>query len=381
MTATNTAIEVSSARSKQEQEEFLRFPWLLYEGDPNWVPNLLMLQRDVISRKRNPFFDHGDAELLIARRNGAPVGRISASIDHRHNDFHNEKSGFFGFFESENDPEVATQLLTTAEAWLRERGMDRVLGPLSFSIDEEVGMLVEGFDMPPMIGMTYAPPYYTELLQQAGYGKEIDLLAYRWNVVDPPERMMEAIEKTRAAAGLKIRKINMRRLHRDVDLLLEIYNESWQDNWGYVQVSPRAARKMAGDLRLIADPGIVLIAEVDGEPAGMVVGLPNLYEAIRDFNGFIDPIKLAKLVWRLKVRGTETGRILLFGVKPKFQRVRDLYGLPFLLLYELYAAAKKKRYKWCEESWILETNTRLNALMPYWNAYVYKKYRIFRKAL
>jgi hypothetical protein len=145
-------------------------------------------------------------------------------------------------------------------------------------------------------------------------------------------------------------------------------------------VTERAANKMAEDLRLIADPNVVLIAEMNGEPAGMVVGIPNLYEAIRDFKGFIDPIKAVKLLWRLKIRGTETGRLLLFGVKPKF-RTRELYGLPFLLLYELYLGALKKRYKWCEESWVLETNGPLNAMMPYWDAYVYKKYRIYEKAL
>jgi hypothetical protein len=182
--------------------------------------------------------------------------------------------------------------------------------------------------------------------------------------------------------SLRVRKINMRHLHRDVDVLLDIYMDAWQENWGFVPVTKRAARKIAGDLRLIADPDIVLIAEVDGEPAGMVVGIPNLYEAIRDFKGFIDPWKALKLLWRLKLRGTETGRVLLFGVKQKFQRNRELYGLPFVLLDALYnAASRKGRYKWCEESWILETNTRMNALMPYYGAHVYKRYRIYEKAL
>jgi hypothetical protein len=193
--------------------------------------------------------------------------------------------------------------------------------------------------------------------------------------------MHDAIERTRAAQGFSVRKINMGRLQEEVDILLDIYNDAWQDNWGYVQVSPRAARKIADDFKLIADPNIVLIAEVDGEPAGMVVALPNLYEAIRDFNGFIDPWKALKLVWRLKVRGTKQGRILLFGVKQKFQRQRELYGLPFVLLEELYLRSQKRRYEWCEESWILETNKRMNALMPYWDAQVYKRWRIYEKAL
>jgi hypothetical protein len=272
-------------------------------------------------------------------------------------------------------------LLETAETWLRERGMESARGPFSFSIDEDVGLLVEGFDQPPMIGTTHALPYYGGLVEASGYAKTMDLLGYRWQIEQPPERMREAIERTRAVPELRLRPINMRHLHRDVDILLDIYNDAWQDNWGYVRVSPRAARKLADDLRLIADPKIVLIAEIDGEPAGMVVGIPNLYEAIRDFKGFLDPWKALKLLWRLKLRGTETGRILLFGVKQKFQRSRELYGLPFVLLEELYLRSQKGRYVWCEESWILESNKPMNALMPYWNAHVYKCWRIYEKAL
>ncbi len=334
----------------------------------------------MISEKKNPFFDHGEAQLFLARRGGEAVGRISAQIDRRHNGQHGERTGFFGFFESVDDAGVARALLAAAEGWLRERGMGCIRGPFGFSIDEEVGLLVEGFGEPPMIATTHALPYYGTLMEGAGYAKAMDLLAYRWEITDPPARMMEAIERTRAAPALRVRKINMRRLRQEVDLLLDIYNEAWQDNWGYVRVSQRAARKLVSDLRLIADPRIVLIAEVNGEPAGMVAGLPNLYEAIRDFEGFIDPWKLLKLVWRLKVRGTETGRIFIFGVKPKF-RTRELHGLPFLLLYELYRAGQTRRYKWCEESWVLENNARLTAIMPYWNAYVYKRYRIYEKAL
>ena len=375
------SVEIVAVASKKEEEEaFLRLPWRLYKDDPAWVPNLLILQRDVISKKRNPFFEEGEAQLFLARRDGEVVGRISAQVDPRHNAQHGERTGFFGFFEAVADEEVARSLLAAAEAWLRGRDLDTIRGPFNFSITEEAGLLVEGFDQPPMIAMTHALPYYGGLLEAAGYAKAMDLLAYRWGIGDPPARMMEAIERTRAVPGLRLRQMSRLHLHKEVRLLLDIYNESWKENWGYVAVTPREARKLAGDLRLIADPSIVLIAEVNGEPAGTVVGLPNLYEATRDFDGFIDPVKAVKLLWRLKLRGTETGRIFLFGVKPKF-RTRELYGLPFLLLHELYLAAKKRRYKWCEESWVLENNARLNTLMPYWNAYVYKRYRIYEKAL
>jgi hypothetical protein len=374
-------LEVVRAGSKRQREQWLRLPWRLYKDYPGWVPNLLMLQRDTINLKKNPFFDHGEAQLFLAMRDGQPVGRISAQIDTRHNEQHNERTGFFGFFEAEDDPSIAEVLLGAAEAWMRERNLDTIRGPYNLALDEELGMQIEGFDQPAMIQMPQTQPYYPAMLDGLGYTKAMDLLAYRWEITDPPDRMMEAVTKTRAAPGLTLRPINMGKLHQEVDLLLDIYTDAWSETWGYVPVSRRQARKLADDLRLIADPSLVMFAEIDGETAGMVVGLPNLSEATRDFNGFIDPIKAIKLVWRLKIRGVASGRLLLFGVKRKFQRRRELIGLPFVLLHELYLRAKTKRYTWCEEGWVLENNARLNALMPYWDAYVYKRYRIYEKSL
>jgi hypothetical protein len=373
------SLEVVPVETKRQREQWLRLPWQLYKQHAAWVPNLLMLQREVIDPRKNPFFEHGEAQLFLALRDGQPVGRISAAIDRDHNRQHDEKTGFFGFFETRDDPEIAQALLAAAEGWLRDHGMQVSRGPLSFSINEEVGLQVEGFDQPAMIAMPQALPYYAPLIEAQGYAKAMDFLAYRWDVQPTPERMMAAIEKTRAAPGLTVRRIRMNKLRQEVDILLDIYNDTWSDNWGYVRVTRAEAAKMVADLRLIADKRVVLIAELNGEPAGMVVGLPNLYEAIRDFNGFIDPWKALKLLWRLKLRGTNSGRILLFGVKKKF-RTRELHGLPFLLLQELYKAARG-RYDWCEESWVLENNARLNAIMPYWGAYVYKRYRIYEKPL
>jgi hypothetical protein len=373
------ALEVVPVSSKRDREDFLRLPWSLYENDPAWIPNLLMLQREQIDPKKNPFFEYGEAQLFLARRDGRPAGRISAQVNHEHNRFHKDRTGFFGFFECEEDEVTARVLFTAAEAWLRERDLDKALGPLNFSLNEEAGMLVEGFEQPPMVATTHALPYYGRIVEASGYAKEVDLLAYRWDIADPPARMMEAVDKTRQAVGLSVRKASLRHFGRDVSILLDIYNDAWQDNWGYVPVTPREAKKLASDLRLIVDTNVAIIAEVDGEPAGMIVGLPNLYEAIRDFHGFVNPWNVMKLLWRLKLRGVETGRVFLFGVKQKFQRRRDLAGLPFLLLYELYAGSQKGRYRWTEESWILDTNKRMNAIMPYWGAFVYKRYRLYSK--
>ncbi len=366
--------------TRRQREEFLRLPWRLYRNDPAWIPNLLLLQRDVISEKRNPFFDHGEAQLLLARRDGRTAGRISAQIDRNHNDYHAERTGFFGFFESENDPEVARTLLTEAEAWLRARGMESVRGPFNLSINEPFGLLVEGFEHPPMIEMTHSLPYYAPLIEGAGYAKAMDAFAFYWEMKHPPARMMEAVEKVRAVPGLTLRRVSRLHIHRDVGILLDIFNDAWQENWGFVPGTKREAQKIADDLRLIADPRLTVIAEIDGEPAGMAVALPNLNEAIRDFNGFLNPWNALKLVWRLKVRGLEQGRVMLFGVKRKF-RTRKLFGLPFLLLYEVYAGSREGRYTGAEESWVLETNKRMLAIVPHWEAYLYKRYRIYEKAL
>ncbi len=374
------AVSVTPAHSKADRDTFLRFPWRVYNGMRSWVPNPLLLQRDVIDEKKNPFFGHGTAELFLARRGSEVVGRISGSIDRDHNSLHNEKTGFFGFFDCIDDQEVASALLAEAELWARGMGMDTVRGPMSFSMAEEAGLMVEGFDEQAMIAVPQALPYYQGLIESAGYEKAMDLLGYRWDLQPLPDRMMDAIEKTRAQPGLVVREANPWKLRREVDILLDIYNDAWKENWGYVEITEREAAKLAADLRLIVDKKVVLIAEVNGEPAGTVVGLPNLYEAVRDFNGYLDPIKAAKLVWRLKIRGVETGRIFLFGVKKKFQ-TRQYFGLPYLLLQELYNGAKRGRYQWCEQSWVLENNGPLNALMPYWGAQVYKRWRIYDKAL
>ncbi len=373
-------VEFTPVTTKRQREAWLRLPWRLYKDRSSWVPNLLMLQREVIDPKKNPFFQHGEAQLFLATRDGEPVGRISAAIDRDHNEQHGERTGFFGFFEAEDDAETVTGLLAATESWLSERGMASARGPLSFSINEEVGLQIDGFDEPAMIAMPQALPYYGALIEAQGYAKAMDMLAYRWDLQPMPDRIMAAVEKTRAVPGLSVRRIRMNKLRQEVDILLDIYNDTWSENWGYVRVTRTEAAKMVADLRLIADKRVVLIAEVNGTPAGMVVGLPNLYESIRDFKGFIDPWKALKLLWRLKVRGTRSGRVLLFGVKKQF-RTRELHGLPFLLLQELYEVASRGRYEWCEESWVLENNARLNAIMPYWGAYVYKRYRVFEKPL
>jgi hypothetical protein len=375
-------VDVIPVESAKERDRFLRLPWRLYKNDAAWIPNLLLLQRETIDPKKNPFFEHGEARFYLARRDGVPVGRISAQIDRLNNEYRHENAGFFGFFEAENDAEVAAALFGAAEGWLREKGTELARGPFNLSIKEECGVLVEGFEHPPMLNMTHSPPYYDALIKGEGYDKVMDLYAYRWDITEqePPARIMSVVDQVRRVPGLTVRTVELKHMQRDVGIMLDIFNDAWRETWGFVPVTPAEAKKIANDLRLIVEERIGIIAEVNGEPAGMILGLPNLYEAIRDNRGFLNPLNAVRAAWRLKVRKLETGRLFLFGIKKKF-RTRELVGLPFLLLYELYLGARKGRYKWGEMSWILENNSRMNALMPYWDAHVYKRYRLYEKKL
>ncbi len=374
------ATTVTPVDGKDDLDAFIRLPWRLYAGDPNWVPPLLRLQREQFSPRHNPFYQHADVQLFLARRQGQVVGRISAQIDHEHNRCHDERTGFFGFFESENDPQVAKALLGAVEQWLRQRGINCVRGPLSFSINGEVGLLIDGFDSPPLIMMPYTPPYYMELLEQAGYSKVKDLFAWRYDWTRLPQRAQRIVDELRQRPEVTVRRANKRRFRQEVRLILDVFNDAWSDNWGFVPATDAEAESFARDILLIADTNIIPIVEVDGKVAGVALGVPNLNEAIHDLNGRLFPFGFLKLLWRLKVRGLKTGRLLLLGVKKEF-RTRRYAGLAYLLADEIYRGAKARGYEWGEFSWTLEDNRLINAMIEHINCTHYKTYRIYEKAL
>jgi len=374
-------VTVTPVGGRADLDAFIRLPWRIYRGNPNWVPPLLRLQGELFDPKRNAFYQHADVQLFLARRGGEVVGRLSAHIDHEHNRYHNERTGFFGFFECENDPDAASALLAAAESWLRERGMDRVRGPLSFSVNSEVGLLVDGFDSPPMILMPYSQPYYLELLEGCGYEKAKDLYAWRWASQPVPLGLpARMVKELRERPEVTVRRAEMRRFNEEVRTILGLYNDAWSENWGYVPATAAEAEQMARDLRLIVDPAIVPVVEIDGKPAGVAMAVPNVNEAIRDLNGRLFPFGFIKLLWRLKVRRVKTGRLLLLGVKKEF-RTRQYAGLGYLLCDEIYRGATERGYKWAELSWTLEDNGLINSLVTKVGAEHYKTYRIYEKAL
>ena len=379
--STGTGITVAPVQSKSDLKAFIRLPFRIYRDNPNWVPPLMMTEHERFSPKQNPFYQHADVQLFLARRNGKIAGRISAHIDHEHLRAHNERAGFFGFFECGHRPDVASALLAVAEDWLRERGMASIRGPLNFSINGEVGFLAEGFDSPPLPLMPYTQPHYLGLVEGCGYEKAKDVLAWRWEsqpVPDGPPRRM--VDELRARPDIKIRRARMNDFRAEVERLLDMYNDAWSENWGYVPATRAEADQMSKDLKLIVDPAIVPIVEVDGRPAAMALAIPNFHWALHPLNGKLFPFGWARFLWRLKVRRPDSGRLLLLGVKKEF-RTREYAGLAYLLCDEIYHAANERGYKWAEFSWTLEDNGLINSLIRKVGAKHYKTYRIYEKAL
>ncbi|HUF54515.1 MAG TPA: hypothetical protein VMR52_12180 [Dehalococcoidia bacterium] len=381
LSAPARTIEVTPVESKQDREAFIRLPWRIYCGNRYWVPPLLYTENEKFSPKHNPFYQHADVQLFLARRADKVVGRISAHVDREHNKYHQERTGIFGFLECPDDPEVAASLLTAAEDWLRERGMERIRGPLNFSVNGEVGFLAEGFDRSPLPLMPYTHEYYLRLMEAAGYAKVKDVHAWRWQSQPVPEGApRRMVEELRSRPGVSVRRARMSDFNNEVRRLLDMYNDAWSDNWGFVPATDAEAKQMASDLKLVVDTKIIPVVEVDGVPAGMALALPNINWAMKPLNGKLFPFGWARFLWRLKVRRPKSGRLLLLGIKKQF-RSRQYAGLAYLLCDELYRGANERGYKWAEMGWTLEDNGLINSLIKKIGAEQYKTYRIFEKDL
>jgi hypothetical protein len=374
------SVTVTPVSGQHDLDAFIKLPFGLYQDDPNWVPPLIYLERHRFDPKTNPFLQHADHQLFLAHRDGHLVGRISAQVDHEHNRFHQERTGFFGFFESVDDSEVAQALFRTAEGWLRDQGMEIARGPLSFSINQEVGLLIEGFDTPPMIMMPHSRPYYGRLIEGAGFGKVKDLYAWRYYTETVPPKARRAVDELRQRPDVTIRTGEIRRFDEEIATILDVFNSTWSDNWGFVPVTPAEAHRLGEELRQIADTNLVIIVEVGGRTAGVVLAAPNLNEAIRDLNGRLFPFGWAKLLWRLKVSRFKTGRLMILGVKREF-RTRRYLAMAYLLCDEVYRRARDGGYEWAEFSWTLEDNNAVNTMIRNVGCHVYKTYRIYEKPL
>lgn len=375
-------LEVTPVRSKAELARFIRLPMRLNAGDPAYVAPLLMERHEALSPKTNPFFAHADVELWLATRNGRDVGRISAQIDHLAPRDPARPAGAFGLIAAEDDPAVFAALFAKAETWLKARGMAVAMGPLNLSVNEEVGLLVDGFETPPMVMMGHDPRYVGARIEQQGYAKARDVYAYLGAVSghDMPEAVFRRAERD-PAPGVVLRPLNMQDYAAEVGRLTEILNDAWRDNWGFTPTTEEETRHLANAMRPIIDPRLVWFAEIDGEPAAVMVLLPNLNEAIAGLHGRLLPFGWARLLWRLKVKRVKTLRVPLMGVRKAHARTLRGRLLPFQLIGRAAAEARKLGYERCEFSWILDENLPMRSICEASGAKIYKTYRIYEKAL
>jgi hypothetical protein len=378
--AAEGGIDIVAVRSAAELDRFIRVAMRLGAGDPNYVPPLVLERKEALSPKGNPFFEHAEVQFWIAVKDGRDVGRISAQIDAL-NPQTAEGVGHFGMIAAEDDPAVFRALFAAAEAWLLARGCRTAIGPVNLSTNEEVGLLVEGADTPPMFMMSHDAPHTPSRIEALGYRKARDLYAYQCSVADDlPEPLLSRVRRP-LPEGVSLRTVDMKRFGDEVRTLTGILNDAWSGNWGFTPTTEAETQALANTLKLVIDPRLTWFADIDGEPAGFMVLLPNINEAIADLGGRLLPFGWAKLVWRLKVRGLKTGRVPLMGVKRKFASTRRGQLLPFLLIDAVARAARGRGYERFELSWILEDNLPMRRICDAGGAKVYKTYRLYEKAL
>jgi len=375
------SIEITEHQPGEDLDDFVQVAYEIYRTDPAWVAPLQMEVRERLSPSKNPFFEHAECALFTARKDGKLVGRISAQIDHEHLRAHGDSAGFFGFFDTIDDQEVADALLAAAEEWLASRGMSVMRGPFSLSINEEPGLLVEGFDSPPVLMCPHHLPYQGALAESAGLEKVQDLFGWMYKVEPPPPRAEKAWQTINSMPEVYIRPIRPRNLKHEIDEILDVFNDAWQDNWGFVPSTDAEARKMAKDLALIMDKRLSFFVEVDGKAVAMCVCLPNLNEAIRDFDGKLNLITIIKLLWRLKVRGLKSARLMLLGIRKNFRGSRRYAPLSTALYAEIAKRGIKAGYEWAELGWTLEDNRLISAGIRSMRAHVYKVYRVYEKPI
>ena len=376
------SVKVRQIDSKADRRKFVNVPWAVHTDDASWVPPLKRDVLDTLNPRKNPFFEHGEAALFVAERGGEAVGRITAHTNRLHNEYHNDKAGFFGFFECVEDETVSGALLETAEDWLREQGRDKVLGPESFSTNEEAGMVVEDREGPPMIMCAQNPPYYPRLVEAAGYEKAKDLYGWYYEVGEIPEGPIAVAQQVEHYPGLTVRQADPKHMERDIHIIREVFNAAWSDNWGYVPWTDSEVEHAAKQIKMIIAPEITAIAEVDGKPAGFMVALPNINETIKDLNGRLFPTGIFKLIWRLKLkrRRPRSARLLLLGVKPEY-RGGALGGLSVLLYVIAHHGGEKIGIEFGELGWTLEDNEKINAGIQFMGGRLGKVYRVYGKDL
>lgn len=371
-------VEVRPARARAELTRFITLPWELYRGQPNWVPPLISERRKHLSRRHNPFFEHAEAEYFLAWRGKRVVGRISAHIDHRLNEFQNNEWGLFGFFECIEDEQVAHALIDAAAAWLAPRGRDRMVGPLDFSTNHECGLLIEGHEHRPQILENWHHAYYQRLLEGCGMVKAMDLL--KWQILTREhDRVLPVIyelaDKLRADHGIEVRRMRKRDFRAEVRRFMEVYNAAWERNWGFVPLTDAELAAYAKELKPILDERFAYVAEKDGEVAGAALALPDMNKVLARLNGRLLPFGwITALRERRRI---EEIRVFALGVKREYRHT----GTAAAFYAETWRECLRTQIRRAETGWILETNEPMNHAMEALGGDVIKRYRLYERPL
>lgn len=375
----SAAVAVYPVTNRHELRKFIDVPWLVYADDPMWVPPLRLERRWHFS-KSNPFFEHGEWQAWIAYRNNQPVGRISAQIDQLHRQRYGADTGHFGLLESVNDKEVFAELIQTAEKWLAERGTKHVSGPYNFSINQECGVLVSGFDTPPMVMMPHSPKWYGQLLEEQGYYPLKDLLAYLMQVdMEVPKIVRNLMGKF--SERLRIRVLRRNQLKVEMEIIRSIFNDAWSDNWGFIPFTEAEFSELGSTFRFLLRDEYFQIVEVDGVPAAFMVALPNLNEIFSKLNGNLFPFGWFQLIKQVKFGRFRTGRIPLMGVRKQFRNTPLGATIAFMMVAAIRKFGISRGFREIEVSWILEDNKSMRGIIEMAGNREYKRYRIFGKTL
>jgi hypothetical protein len=378
---TGAAVEVRPVETRRDLRAFISFPYRLYADDPAWIPPLLSEQRHAFS-PRSPYFQHATVQLFTAYRGGQPVGRVSAQIDDLRVARYDDATGHFGVLEAIDDPAVFAALLEAAEGWLRARGMRRVVGPFNLSINGDIGIMVEGFEHPPVFLTGHGRPYYDAHVQALGYHKVKDVMAYTLDpTATPPRTMVESARRARESARVRIRPVDKKHLRAEMDLISDIFNDAWEHNWSFVPFTEAEFEEIGSALGYIVPRDFVQFAEVDGETAAMLVIVPNLNELIGDLRGRLAPLGWLKLLYRLRMRPPRSARVALMGVRKRFQESTLAMALVFGLIEAARDPVLSRQMRYLEMGWVLEDNFALLRLMRLLGGRRYKTYRCYQKSL
>ncbi len=368
-------LTIKEVESKNDLNQFIKLPWKIYKNDINWVPPLISRMKSTLNPNKNPYFKHSEVKYFIALKNNNVVARIAAHINRNHNKFHKDKVGFFGFFECIPDYNVTEAIFDKACNWLKNRGIEIIRGPMNFSTNDELGLLVQGFNMPALVMMTYNPQYYETFIEKYGFKKEKDLLAYYNDLEKMPARFERLIKRVKQRKKFKLRKLNPKKMEEEIALIFEVYNQAWQYNWGFVPMDKDEFKHMAKELKQIIDLELVFIAEIDNKPVGFSLSLPDINQALIKIKGRLFPFGWLKLIMALKQ--IDRIRTITLGVIEKYKN----FGIDLAFYYETIKNALKKGCARGEMSWVLEDNIKMRRPLERMGGKIYKIYRIYDKKL